>query len=94
MCQVPIGDSCVTFAVFLPIPAMDDDQQVVVSHSTSPRPNLMQTPLQDPVLILYTDGSDSASLGNTEDDAAAKPPGISSTSVVHLYVFSWSCDLC
>lgn len=88
LCQVPIGDSCVTFAAFLPIPAMDDDQQVVVSHSTSPSPNLMQTPLQDPVVILYTDGSDSASLGNAEDDAAAKPPGISSTSVVHLYVFS------
>lgn len=39
----------------------------------------MQTPLQDPDFILYTDDSDSVSLGNAEDDAAAKPPGISSS---------------
>lgn len=93
----PYSHRCIsTFAIFLPIPAMEDDQEVVVSHSTSPRPDLMQTPLQDPDFILYTDGSDSVSLENAEDDAADKPPGISSTSVVHQYASSWSCscDLC
>ena len=65
--HITLNNSPLKPANTLPMTKMGDDHDctMVINTSTPPRPDLMQTPIQDPDFILYTDGSASRPSDNT-----------------------------